>query len=310
MFVPCWQAYRHKHLRQDTLNIITAWERTNPGGDDDDSQDTGASSTLKAWTMSSTVEKFGKRRSTRSLGMGSSYSGESLLSMGAMECLLQNNPEPLRLFSALRDFSGENVAFLTAVAEWKRTYPAGPDSPEEAVRDAYTRALRIYTDFISIRDADFPLNISFQEMARLEAVFEKAARILFGRTGLADHITPFATALPPPPPPSPRAGNVGDVHQHAPSISESPSSAKDSVTELRSMVRRLSYWGHIPEGFDMDVFDQTETNIKYLVLTNTWPKFVQERRSSDGSLVELSGEEHHSSPSWATSLSRMIACGR
>lgn len=291
--------------------MITAWEQKAPGGGDQDS----TSSTLKAWTMSSTLEKLGKRES-----MGSSYSGESLLSMGAMEYLLRNNPEPLRCFSALKDFSGENVAFLTAVAEWKKNYPV--EDKEEATRDAYTRALRIYTDFISIRDADFPINISFQDMAKLESVFEKAARILFGRNGLADHIAPFGAPPPDLPASSGPGGGNGGLYPNEPASgavsrnsqnSERPiMGAKDSATELRSMVKRISYWGDIPEGFDIDVFDQAEANIKYLVLTNTWPKFVQERRHSDGSLVTLQGGEQDGAAhrTWAASLSRMIACGR
>lgn len=39
------------------------------------------------------------------------------------------------------------------------------------------------------------------------------------------------------------------------------------------------YDGDIPSGFDRSVFDDAERSIKYLVLTNTWPKFVRERRS-------------------------------
>lgn len=282
--------------------------------------------------------------------------------MGAMEHLLQVNPEPLRHFSALKDFSGENVAFLTAVAEWKRAYPvqnrsAGEDAEEdndddddsnkkkkknreeEALRDAYTRALRIYTDFISLRDADFPINISFQDMAKLESVFEKAARILFGRDGLADPATPFDCAPPPPPPAYVGGGggngedsdNNNNNNHHGvvglgvdnnskrrlSQTSQRPimmPSAKNSATELRSMVQRISYWGEIPGGFDAEVFDQAEANIKYLVLTNTWPKFVQESRHLDGSLVSLAGGEEGrhrgGGRSWVASVSRMIACSR
>lgn len=313
VFVPCWQAYRHKHLRQETLDMITAWEAKNPAGEGH-SQDS-STSTIKAWTMASKLEKLGKRES-----FGSSYSGESLLSMGAMEYLLLNNPEPLRHFSALKDFSGENVSFLTAVAEWKRSYPAEEEDKEEATRDAYTRALRIYTDFISLRDADFPINLSFQDMAKLEALFEKAARILFGRHGIADHVTPFGG---PPPPLHPLSSDDEDNdnassshhpigHQRTSSNSRRPIvTAQDSATELRSMVRRIAYWGDIPAGFGRDVFDQAEAHVKYLVLTNTWPKFVQERRMSNESFVTLSGEEEAArNSSWAVRVSRVIACAK
>lgn len=316
--------------------MITAWEQKKPAGEShsqDASSSSSSSSTLKAsWTMSSTLEKLGQRESCPP--PGSSYSGESLLSMGAMEHLLQNNPEPLRHFSALKDFSGENVAFLTAVAAWKKScadvlaaadndhLPEGQQqkhvlddqAKEEATRDAYTRALCIYTDFISLRDADFPINISSKDTAKLETVFEKAARILFGRNGLADNVTPFGA----PGGLAQGSGMARQLRSERPVVNASSSSSsttKDTATELRSMVKRISYWGEIPAEFDIDIFDQAEANIKYLVLTNTWPKFVQERRLSDGSLMSLVGEDEQDEAergahAWGASFSRMIACGK
>lgn len=225
--------------------MIAAWDQKKPAGEGH-SQDSSSSMlpTLQAWTMSSTVEKSGKRECAPwPRSWSCSYSGESLLSMGALEYVLENNPEPLREFSALKDFSGENMAFLTAVGAWKKR--------DSGRREAYTRALGIYTDFISVRDADLAINISSQETAKLEGVFEKAARVLLGRQGLADKVAPFECG----------PGQLG-------------------VSELRSMAKRISYWGSIPGEFDTDIFDQAEADVKYLVLTNTWPRFVQECKAA------------------------------
>jgi hypothetical protein len=30
----------------------------------------------------------------------------------------------------------------------------------------------------------------------------------------------------------------------------------------------------IPDNFDEHIFDEAETSVKYMVITNTWPKFV------------------------------------
>ncbi len=43
------------------------------------------------------------------------------------------------------------------------------------------------------------------------------------------------------------------------------------------------YEGDIPAAFDALVFDAAQASIKYLVLTNTWPKYVRERRGSESS---------------------------
>jgi hypothetical protein len=43
---------------------------------------------------------------------------------------------------------------------------------------------------------------------------------------------------------------------------------------VRPPVRRV-----VTPGFDEHVFDQAEKSIKYLVLTNTWQKFVMEHNA-------------------------------
>lgn len=41
-----------------------------------------------------------------------------------------------------------------------------------------------------------------------------------------------------------------------------------------------TYQGDIPPSFDANVFEKAYDDIRYLVLTNTWPKYVREWRSS------------------------------
>ncbi|KKY37978.1 hypothetical protein UCDDA912_g02007 [Diaporthe ampelina] len=200
--------------------------------------------------------------------VGTAYSGESMLSMGALEYVLERNPDRLRQFSALNDFSGENVAFLTAVAEWRTRYRTVGKG--EAAREAYNKALHIYADFISPKDAEFPINISFQVKTGLEAMFEKAARVLYGERGLANSpATPFAPGAD-----WPRGEPAAARPSHA---SERPMigsrSNSDADVELRALTDRVAFWGDVPAEFDATVFDKAETSIKYLVLTNTWPKF-------------------------------------
>ncbi|KAG7144684.1 hypothetical protein HYQ46_006575 [Verticillium longisporum] len=155
--------------------------------------------------------------------------------MDALEYALKKNPAPLQHFSALKDFSGENIAFLTSVSSWKTSLrsenvPAttlnGRQSlsiepcatnQQDRLREQFNQALRIYTEFISQRDAEFSINIS----------------------------------------------DADDTSDTGSTIGEG-----------------AYYWGDIPDGFDETVFDDAETSIKYLVLTNTWPKFVKDRRTS------------------------------
>ncbi|KID88212.1 Regulator of G protein signaling superfamily [Metarhizium guizhouense ARSEF 977] len=246
VFIPVWEVRRQQSLCQETLDSIARWESRQKSV-----QHSGKS--LHSGTSSSSWMGRTKAGSV-------STTGGSILTMDALEHTLAKNPEPLQEFSALRDFSGENIAFLTRVREWRAQYIVNP-SLREPVRDekdsektltlsreCFESALRIYIDFISSNSAEFQVNLSSQDFKNLQAIFEGAARVVCGECSTPDPATPFADV------PKPQ--------------SESGETAR--------------YWGDIPEAFNEGVFDDSEMSIKYLVLTNTWPKFIRERRSFDG----------------------------
>lgn len=266
---------RHQALQQETLDIIAAWEARHI---DRETNSLGAATMVrKVRHESSFFEKASKgSSSTESFA----WSDVSLLNMTALERTLESNPGPLRDFSALNDFSGENIAFLEAVAEWKRTFTS------DNIRNQFIRALGIYHEFVSPRDAEFPINISFQEMAQLEATFEKAAKIIYGDTR-PEHT--MATSILPG-----FEWPMEILTPKRPYMSDSVDSPDASTRELRSSLKHVSYWGEIPAGFNVEVFDLAERSIKYLVLTNTWPKFLS-WKSSETSRSDINLTKHDSS---------------
>lgn len=273
IFWPCWEVIQHQTLRQETLDSIAQWELnksavTNGARSVATGSTTVAASALTSWSKDGSVK--------------SSASGESILTMEALEHVLERNPEPLQKFSALRDFSGENIAFLRAVAEWKSSLPPAVRDPEkikepsvqELVRERFNSALRIYTNFISSRDAEFQINLSSQHQRELETVFENSARILYGEKGSVDPALPFETFQ--------MTTTSNKVKSSGASAhgSETGIMSTESVNDSGDQSDKALYWGDIPEGFDATIFDASEKHIKYLVLTNTWPKFVKDRRCS------------------------------
>ncbi|KAL4865762.1 hypothetical protein BDV12DRAFT_145721 [Aspergillus spectabilis] len=264
VFLPCWEVIRHQSLHQETLDAIKQWElRTKGAGSDNKSL--GSAATMVESMMSGW-------KSTNDSVLSDSSARESILNMSALEYVLERNPTPLQKFSALNDFSGENVAFLTSVAEWKNSLPkalidsngAPDDSVREAIRESFNSALYIYAEFISVRHAEFPVNISSQDLKKLDNVFETAARIMYGDDEKVDPATPFnASGLP------------------------SPSYSEFSESSVAAIKNRAQYMGDVPPGFGATVFDDAEHSIKYLVLTNTWPKFVKKRRGSTDSAETL-----------------------
>ena len=284
IFVPVWEVLKHQSLRQETLESIARWEARNKAseaGANGGSVDTG--STYVSWKKS----RRGKAASV------SSSSNNSVLTMDALEHTLVKNPEPLQQFSALKDFSGENIAFLRRVAEWKLKFYAakgfernmavieekagGPLSPTSQVdvRASFEEGLRIYIDFISSRGAEFQVNLSSPDFKKLAGVFENAARILYGDERTPDPATPFETA---------------DWRAGPKSVSETAITSPDTPKSEDTVLENIRYWGEIPDEFGEDVFDDAEMSIKYLVLTNTWPKYVKARRSFDSlDSLEMTG---------------------
>lgn len=230
--------------------------------------------------------------------------------MQAFESALRTNPQPLLIFAALKDFSGENISFLTQIADWKRGWevPASPMSSflkrqaqeisDENVRARqFRRAIDIYASYVSVRHSDYSINLSHAHLRELESMFEHAAIVLYGHPDDSDSnsATPFDA-----PSISSKIFNRGmrstspleDVesgHDLASVTSRTTDlsteqiikakdfSKRDTILqtyELTDIKQSLPPTIPIPRGFGPHVFDRAEDSIKYMVLTNTWPKFV------------------------------------
>ncbi|KAK0631258.1 hypothetical protein B0T14DRAFT_489853 [Immersiella caudata] len=313
VFLPCWQVHKHQALRQETLDCIASWESKKKLG----TMGTSAASTMattNTYTSSipaspSTIKPESSTTDTLDLPTNNT---NNILTMAALEHVLLKNPEPLRHFSATRDFSGENIAFLTSVSSWKSTLPAPflrnrHNTSPDIVRKEFTAALRIYVEFISPRDAEFPINIAWADLRKLQGVFERAARSVVGedagRKKKRDSALLFGEV---------DFGNESEVGIRAAEEGKVGAGGSGSAETLvmeegvgMGGNGEMEIWqGDIPAAFDGNVFDAAQASIKYLVLTNTWPKYVRERRSSEGSVRTGGTDETARSKS---SLKRALA---
>ncbi|KAF9767004.1 hypothetical protein IL306_000502 [Fusarium sp. DS 682] len=267
IFLPCWEVFRHQSLRQETLDIISQWEShkktiTSGSAKTFSTRLTiAAGSSITAWSKGESIKTFN--------------SGETIFTMGALEYILERNPEPLQRFSALHDFSGENIAFLRAVAEWKSSLPVSfrcssnqedSSATQVLIHERFNSALRIYATFISTRDAEFQVNLSSHDLKKLENIFEASARTLYGDKRAVDPALPFESYI------------MASGANFNSSAASAHGSEDGIFTTSRVVNDRALWWGDIPEGFDGSIFDDAEASIKYLVLTNTWPKFVKDKR--------------------------------
>lgn len=278
--------FRQHNLRTETLAAIADWEAKNKAFGSVNSDDTKVPSpTSMSFKTLNDSEKGIVRIETKATSTSSFKSRNAhMFTMIALEHALTWNAEPLQKFAALKDFSGENISFLTQLSTWRKNseqrkqkeqhnpFKTSSEKDSESIgedqlREAFNRAIRLYAAFISTDLAEFPINISSRTQRDLDAMFAKPANLLFGDTasGFSEAstvnsgssvVTPFAdmdieagTALP--------QGHMAN-----------------SSTSIINHEHTIWYWGDIPAEFSVDIFNDAEKEIKYLVLTNTWPKFV------------------------------------
>jgi hypothetical protein len=286
---PIAQVVKTNHLQQETLDAIASWEKRHQlrikTAEILDSESQSAKST----TFSGSTALSAPNSPLPKTSIDSQKS--DMLTMAALENALRSNAEPLLQFAALKDFSGENVSFLTHVAEWKRDWQKN-ESPAPLHRHKqFVAAVRIYASFVSLQYSEFPINISSRHMKTLHNMFEAAATTLFRSgsvTSLSDSATPFD---------NPIADDSSTVDlRSGRNLSDTLGKSNlKSVMQMTELGRDAHLEGYeIPQAFGADSFDAAESEIKYLVLTNTWPKFVNSGYESSQLSVERQAEEGRS----------------
>lgn len=295
--IPCILVARSRRLQKETLQQLIDWERKQDPGT---SVDTGT-------TYVPTIDD------TRAPSPAPSTCPirSELYSMKALEKALTTNITPLLRFSALKDFSGENISFLKHIQDWKSNWtvctqtPTGrhvltkkcPNlppflEPASLRRHQFAVAVEIYVSFISPHHSDFPINISCPQSKDLDFMFSDAASTL-NTVSQENSVTPFdsSPSLTPP---------IDDIEQHGSNAAalalqlSSTSGEKDTISiastaltaatttvvvpvqtfSLLELKPRLAHDFAVPPGFGPHVFNDAERAVKYGVLTNTWPKFV------------------------------------
>ncbi|KAK5196476.1 hypothetical protein LTR99_005264 [Exophiala xenobiotica] len=287
VFVPFFHVFKNRRLETETREIIAEWE---------DKQKGGGSFTSSGSTKVVARSRFSTRASMKSNTTTTARQGE-MYTMGALEKTLQLNPQPLLVFSALKDFSGENISFLIHVREWKAKWNTEKEKPnmlrkqspvkrhdQALIRQQFNQAVGIYASFVSLKYSNFPINISSAHLRELEAMFEQYAALVCAEPA-SNAVTPFESYW--------SSTFSDDLESQAGrdqlsvvstvvSDSEKNESRPESAQARQLRELTMSNFGErlpanigIPDIFDATVFDKAEMSIKELVLTNTWAKFVK-----------------------------------
>lgn len=200
-------------------------------------------------------------------------------SLQAFEETLQNASGELLEYASTREFTGENIVFLNSVRDfktgWKATLPQTDEPAGVEHRQKYFAiATEIFDRSVSLNTAAFPINIESQVYSALSETFGRDV------VPTSSVIAPFAdrwslatiAALT-------RTSNKYTTNNNPVRPDTNHSDQLKPSTSLEYILSTRV--NSIPDTFDVDVFDKAERSVKYMVFTNTWPRYVESWRRSN-----------------------------
>ncbi|KAI9857598.1 MAG: hypothetical protein M1813_008190 [Trichoglossum hirsutum] len=258
IFFPLMEVYRSKRFRASTEAAIDEWEKRRQRLG---TADSSARTIFTSHTSSTTRKK------------------PDMYSMQALEKCLATDPTELLRFAAMKEFTGENIVFLTQVRDWKvgwlRLAKKGNLTPE-ARSQLFNEGADIFAQTVSLQTSPFPVNLESKAYFDLEAMFGR--RLGTSSSNDSDIITPFANHL------ASDSQSFTNMSQHT---QQNKSNSQEYIVPLPAWEQP------IPENFNEHVFDSAEKSVRYMVFTNTWAKYCDSRETL--SIVSAEGGRSNTS---------------
>lgn len=236
VFFPLLEVYESKRDRKSTSAAIAEWEEGRHG----------------VGSLQSVLLSNG------STDDAESQKKKSMLNMQALERALEFHARELLEFAATKQFTGENIVFLTRVRAWKERWNqaalVNTPMPTKTRTKLYEAAKEIFDRNISLYTSQFPVNLESRFYQDLDRIFGSNLPSIPGSI-----ITPFTDLWEK----SGRRDNTAgfeDITQL-----DDCGAKPDMYEEMQAM----------QHGFSGTVFDQAERSVKYMVFTNTWPRYLE-----------------------------------
>lgn len=182
-------------------------------------------------------------------------------SMQALELSIESNIEPLIVWAATKEFTAENTIFLREVRNWKKKWSALKIVTTAQRRQMYTEASLIYFTLINPFTAETPINIEYKIFKTLQNLFAGLEYDPFMPLSSERSRTPDDVRSP-------------IVRENVICPWEETLSRPASIQSEGSVGSTASERAVVPSEFGEEAFDAAYESIKYLVFTNTWPRFV------------------------------------
>ena len=200
-------------------------------------------------------------------------------SMAALERAIQEGSQALLTFAAMEDFTGENIIFLTRIRDWKARwrqlshFDGHGSLSVESRRRLYEDGVDIFAHCIGVHTSAFPINIEAPVYSNLETIFAPREVSLRPSPNTLEMISPFL---------NPESNKNHHHHHHRSWLSSLRHGGGDdqaiplssSVATTKTTTTTTVQDVQVPDGFCQQIFDEAELSVKYMVLANTWVRYV------------------------------------
>ena len=238
-------------------------------------------------------------------------SSGKLYNMKELErCLAnENDRKSLQDFACKREFTGENIMFLTRVHDfhghWVVLYNGSPYIPAAAMRRMFVVAVTIFAHLVCTDTASVYINIEGRIYKALDAILGDAARAYMSATrGSGPILSPFGETIFDTANTNEFSASISmtsnsSVHLDGVSLNSSTggSMTAQTITPVSThssgdaLVAPLEPFSHlndwagnsvidnfdIADGFDQEIFNDAYESVKNLVYAQTWRRFNQEK---------------------------------
>jgi hypothetical protein len=184
-------------------------------------------------------------------------------SMQALEFSIENSIEPLIAWAANREFTAENTIFLREVRNFKKKWSSLKSVTTGQRRQMFNEASLIYFTLVNPFTAETPINIEYKIFKTLQNMFSDVE---------------FDPYMPRSKTPDDLKSPVMRDNVVCPwedTLSRPASISSNHTTSSATSSRCI-----VPSDFSEEVYDAAFESIKYLVFTNTWPRYVDAELSS------------------------------
>jgi hypothetical protein len=179
-------------------------------------------------------------------------------SMQALELSIEHSIEPLIAWAAAREFTAENCIFLREVRNFRRKWGSLKVVTTAQRRQMFNEASLIFFTLINPFTAESPINIEYKIFKTLQTLFADV------------EFDPYMPRCKTPEDISSPVIRENVICPWEDTLSRPASIQSDVTTSSTSSTKSI-----VPSEFTDEIFDAAFESIKYLVFTNTWPRYVE-----------------------------------